>query len=170
MSIYSHFSRSLDTNGDGTGTKNAIGDYSSVSDIFYLQPSATQFMSVARIIIGIRDNGVWSAATYGAIAGGLTNGIVMRKATDTGTSFTLTDTDIPIKNNAQWGYYCYDSTVNSVGSGDTFLLVRWTFERYGASLGLRGELGDRLEIVLNDNFTTLVEHYFIAEGIQHENA
>jgi len=50
--------RYLDTNGDGTGTQNANGDYSGASEIFYIQPGPSEIIRLERmlILVGGRKN------------------------------------------------------------------------------------------------------------------
>ncbi len=62
----------LDTNGDGTGTTNAIGNYSVTADDFYYE--ATRPCDIERMIVCVRDTGAFDAEDYGnGVA--LTNGI-----------------------------------------------------------------------------------------------
>lgn len=159
------FSRYLDTNGIGTGTKNANGDYSTVSDIFYIQPPAGTQYEINRMIVEIEDTAGFQAEEYGNLGAALTNGITVREQNGDGTVIDLTD-GIPIKTNAGWGALCYDVDLKTWGAGDEVLLVRWTFATAGNPLFLNGDSLDRLEVILNDNFTGLVEHYFLVQGIE----
>lgn len=167
------FSRHLDTDGDGTGTKNAIGDYSSSAEIFYIQPSSTQIFRVTRMMVLIRGSkNTFYTDSYGSRTI-LSNGIVVRTQNDSGTLINLTD-DIPILTNGNWGRFCYDSEVYPADTGNTatYLRVRWTFERSGYPIRLVGSNNERLEVVLNDDFSlnsgagnnALLEHYFVVQG------
>ena len=103
----------------------------------------------------------------------LSNGIVVRTQNDSGTLINLTD-DIPILTNGNWGRFCYDSEVYPADTGNTatYLRVRWTFERSGYPIRLVGSNNERLEVVLNDDFSlnsgagnnALLEHYFVVQG------
>lgn len=166
------FSRHLDTDGDGTGTKNAIGDYSSTPEIFYIQPAATQIFRVYRMLVLIRGpKAKFLTDNYGSRIQ-LTNGIIIRTQDDSGTLINLSD-DVPIRTNGNWARMCFDSFIYEAGSGgtDTYLRVRWTFSQAGYPIRLNGANNERLEIVLNDDFTLntsgsdpLVEHYYVAQG------
>ena len=158
-------SRYLDTNGNGTGTTNANGDYSTVSDIFYIQPAAGEVFRISRMIVTVEDTAGMAAADYGNITGNLTNGITVREQNDSGTITDLTG-GIPVKSNAQWARLCYDANVLTWGNGNEFLTVRWTFARTGQEMRLDGDENERLEVVLNDDFTGLVTHYFLVQGYQ----
>jgi len=153
--------RYLDTVGDGSGTKNANGNYSGGATKFLIAPPATdRYFVLHRVLITIEDAQGFDAGDYGAIAGGLTNGVLVNWIKD-GTTHDLTN-GIPIKTNAGWGIQCYDISFQDFGAGNNFLLVRWTFARRGQPLGLA--LGDSLEFVLEDDLTGLVAHYFQVQG------
>ena len=162
--IYQH----LDTNGDGTGIKNAIGDYSGSAETFYFQPAAGKIARITRMIVLIRGpKAQFYTDSYGSV-GELTNGVTVRVQNDSGTLVDLTN-GLPVKTNGNWGHYCFDAEVypSSVGNTDTYLRVRWTFEKAGYPLRLVGDNNERLEVVLNDNFdgvNGLVEHFFHAQG------
>jgi hypothetical protein len=168
--IYQH----LDINGDGTGTKNAIGNYTGSAEIFYFQPDAGKIARITRMIVLIRGPKTsFYTDSYGSV-GELTNGVTVRVQDDSGTTVQLTN-GIPVKTNGNWGHFCFDAEVypSSVGNNDTYLRVRWTFEKAGYPLRLVGDNNERLEVVLNDDFTGggsggLVEHYFHAQGYYEE--
>jgi len=156
-------SRFLDTNGDGSGTKNANGDYSSTADIFYIQPGAEQVFRISRMLVSIEDTNGMSASDYGNITSGLTNGIQVRKQDDSGTISDLTD-GLPVQSNAAWGSFCYDVELKAWSTGNELLVVRWTFTKSGQFIRLNGSNNERLEVVLNDNLTGLIGHYFLVQG------
>jgi hypothetical protein len=161
------FSRYLDTVGDGSGTYNAIGDYGG-GQVFKLAPGADEVMSVARMIVSIRDSGAMSAEKYGFL-NELSTGVTVGVYDNDGLLFLLTDADEPITSNAMWGGYCYDVDLKTFGSGDEFLLVRWTFARFGAPIVLQGAYGQYLGVTLNDDMTGLVEQTFLGQGIYLDN-
>lgn len=162
--------RYLDTVGDGSGTKNAIGNYSGAGqEIFFIQPSVSQVFRIVRMIIfiGGKASSV-KTDSYGSIAA-LTNGVTAR-VQNNGTVIDLTD-GLPVKTNSGWGGLCFDSEIySSTSNTDTFNRVRWTFERSGYPIRLDGSNNEKLEIVLNDDFTdgagpnALTSHYFMVHG------
>jgi hypothetical protein len=143
------FSKHLDTNGDGTGTKNAIGDYSATPEIFYIQPSSTEIIRVWRMMVLVSGpKGRFYTDSYGS-RDMLTNGVQIRAQDDSGTLIDFTD-DVTIKTNGEWGQFCYDAEV------------------YAGN--------ERLEVVLNDDFSLnngtsdpLVEQYFVVQGYFESN-
>ena len=83
-----------------------------------------------------------------------------------------------IKTNGEWGQFCYDAEVyaGSLGNLNTYLRVRWTFANSGYPLRLVGANNERLEVVLNDDFSLnngssdpLVEQYFVVQGYFESN-
>lgn len=166
------FSRHLDTNGDGSGTTNAIGDYSASAETFYCQPSAGSIFRVTRMLILIRaPSAKFYTDNYGS-RDPLANGIVVRKQDDSGTLIDLTNAH-PVQRNGEWGQFCFDAEIYPAGTGnnDSYLRVRWTFEKHGYPIRLVGDNNERIEVVLNDDFTLdtgtsdpLDEHYFVIQG------
>lgn len=157
----SHLYRYLDTNGDGTGTANATGDYSVTADDFYLLAGGGE--QIHRMIVSVRDTGAFDAASYG-------NGLALTNGVSVLVYDKNQDTEIDllggsnIKTNAEWGAQCYDADVKTWGTGDEMLLVRWTFAKAGAPLRLQKD--DKFIVRLNDNFTGLNGHYFQIQGLK----
>lgn len=162
------FSRYADTDGDGSGTKNANGDYSGGEEIFYIQPPADESFYVSRLIVSIEDASGFSAAEYGNLAAALSTGVEVRVQDDAGTIIDLTDA-LPVKTNAGWGALCYDVDLKTWGQGNELLVVRWTFSKSGQFIKLNGDDGERLEIVLNDDLDGLVGHRFLLQGYRVDN-
>ena len=164
MSWFPNFIRFADTNGDGTGDANAIGDYSStVTDFLISHPaSAPTNLFINRLIVHIEDTNNWSADNYGNLSGPLTNGIsILKLDGNLQVSQTVTEAD-PIKSNAHWGKFCYDVNLVSFGSGNDFFQVRWTLAKSGYPARLAP--GESFAVRLNDDFTGLVQHTFNFQG------
>lgn len=156
---FSHF---LDTNGNQTGTIDAIGDYSITPEIFYIQPPVTEVYIMNRLIISIHDTGNFTASIYGAGAI-LPNGVDIQIKRN-GTSLVNLTNGHPVKENGGWGDFCYDVDVSDYTGNDNYTHVRWTFEKAGAPLLLNGAQNDTFEINLSDDFTFLTEHTFVVQG------
>jgi len=155
-------SRYLDTNGDGSGTKNANGDYSSAAEEFYIQPGAGEIYQLSRMIVLIEDTSGFSATEYGNLGSALSNGIHIHAEYDSAaTTIDLTD-DIPIVDNAHWGGLCYDVALKTWGAGNEVLVVRYTFASMGQEIRLTSD--DRFLVGVNDNLTGLVDHHFLVQG------
>jgi len=152
--------RYLDTDGDGSGTKNAIGDYSVTPTDFYIQ-DATANIHLNRMLVTVEDSGAFDAEHYGNGVT-LTNGIKV-SVTDAEDNELIDLTDgLVIHTNADWGRQCYDVDVKTWGTGDEVALVRWTFDRTGHPLIITRN--KKLKVTLNDDLTALVGHFFQVQG------
>ena len=155
--------RFLDTNGDGTGTKNAVGNYSITPETFYIQPPSREEYHINRMLVYVEDTGNFSADNYGALASPLSVGIDVRVADDNGAVYDLTD-GLFVKSNSEWGRHCFDVEYISFGTGNNFMHVRWSFFRAGPPVLIRGDSNERLEVVLNDDLSGLADHRFMVQG------
>lgn len=157
-----YFSRFLDTVGNGSGTKNAIGNYSAVVTDFLISPDIDTKIRLARLIIQIEDVGGFNAAGYGAM-NALTNGITVLHFV-AGELFADYTDGIVIKTNGHWGRYCFDLSITDFGgNNENYVDARWSFFKGGMPLILLP--ADSLTVRLNDNFNALVSHTFIAQGL-----
>ena len=153
--------RYVDTDGDGTGTKNAVGNYASAAETFYIAPPATKVFYIHRLIVTITDAGAPDSGKYGNNIV-LTNGI-LASVTNNSTEIDLCD-GVPVKTNADWGRMCYDMKPDTFGAGNDSVTVRWTFSKSGQPLILAGDRSDQFTITLNDDFSDLIGHYFMIQG------
>lgn len=150
------------TNGDGTGTTNAVGDYSSAATKFTVETQPDQrFLVLRRMVVTIEDVGAPDSGSYGNNIT-LANGVEVNvySADDT-LAYTLTPD--PVLTNANWATYCHDLTDHSFGTGNDTVTVRWTFTKANPD-GITLDVGEYLAIELNDDFTDLVGHYFLVQG------
>lgn len=164
----------LATTGKGatTGHSNAVANYSSTGgtsgESFIIQPSTGVAYRIERMLVHIQDTGAFDSDKYGnGVA--LDNGIAVRVETDTGTVYDLTD-GRPVVSNSQWGRQCYDSRVDTYGTGDESLSARWTFSKGGYPLRLDGDKGERLAVFIQDTCTGLVAHNFYVNGYVEDAA
>lgn len=154
--------RFLDTSGDGTGTKNANGNYSGAVSTFYFQPVAN--CEIHRIMWMVSDTKGMEPEEYGNLGAALTNGfsIEVQNSSDESTIIDITD-GVPIKKNGDWSRIAYDAQL--LGWGNTaneVAAARLTFARAGQPLLLKQSM--RLAIPLNDDLSGLIEHYFMIQG------
>jgi hypothetical protein len=160
-------SRYADIVGDGSGVKNAIGDYSATGlgqTILKLKPPTGGLLKVSRMIVFIRDTGTFDADEYGnGIT--LTNGIEIKLLRDVGGANTvlwdITD-GLPILSNTHWKRLCHDEIHSTYGVGDESITYRYTFSKdsNGSPIILEDANKEELQIIFNDDFSGLVEHYF----------
>lgn len=154
--------RDADTDGDGTGTKNAIGNYAGSPTEFKVTAQPNEYLSIERVLVGLSDAGTFDSGGYGnGLA--LTNGISAYVTDNLGTIvYYLTDEDNPIKTNGDWAHTCYDLTVHAFGSGDQYMAVRWTFARAGQPIELLP--GWSVNFLLEDSMIHLTGQYFQLQG------
>ena len=148
---------------DGSGvTATAVGTLSGVTECFLISADAGR-IDMARMMVTIQDGAGFSVGDYGAIAGGLANGIRIYWQDSSGALVReLTDSVHPVKSNVDWAAYCYDGAAQTFGSGEDYYQARWTFTKAG--LPLRMEKGDRLCVTLHDTLTALSDHHFLFQG------
>jgi len=155
-------SRYLDTAGNGTGTKNAVGNYAGAVEEFYIEPGAGECFNLTRLIVTIEDAGGGTAQEYGNIGAALTNGIEVIVENEDGTTIMDLTDGVPVKSNGDWARLCYDVNWLDKGSGNDYITVRWTFAKSGSDITL--EEGQRLTVQLNDSLVGLITHYFLVQG------
>lgn len=165
-SDFSHIFGYLDTNGDKTGTNNAVGDYSGTPGVFFIQPPPGAVWTIERLIVSI--HGMCGQAGYGG-EDTLANGITMKTTDSEGEMILNLTNGVPIKDEMAWGQLCYDVSyqgwerIPGQGqSGLTWVFARWTFGKSGLPIVLKDQ--QRLVVTLNDDLEHLTEHRFQAQG------
>lgn len=157
-------SRYLDTNGDGTGTKEVLNANATPVE-FYIQPPAGETYILTRMIVSMSDSGTMDSGGYGNNgASPLTNGITVVVERKGSLFYSLTDPDYPVKTNGEWGALCYDVDPRDYGQGDEYINVRWTFAKSGEDVRLNGNKNDRLVVTASDTLSHLVTHKFLVQG------
>ena len=154
----------MDTVGDGSGTTNAIGNYSDIGaglTEFRLKHN-TGVQELRRLLVYIEDSGSLDAALYGN-GQILTNGIRIQLR-NSSAQVLEEYTAFPILSNGDWAGHCHDAVPLSWGTGNQILSIRWTFSKSGQPIYVNGFQGEYLTILLNDDFSGLVKHLFIVQG------
>jgi len=159
----------LTDDGLESGETNAIGDYGTPA---YFYHTAIREEHFYRLMIHIQDSTGMASKDYGNIANGLTNGVRVLVLDDDGTDGGPTLATIlvdvtasavtPIKTNAEWGKWCFDTSYENVGSGDDYLNVRWTFRNSGTEIRLVP--GQHIAVLLADDLQGLIKHNFVLQG------
>ena len=153
----------LSTNGDGTGDIEAIGDYSTTSDIFYIQPASNQVFRIQRMLLSLEDSTGMGWNEYGHIGSGLTSGILFRVQNDSTTVHDLL-AGRPVKTNGEWAENSYDVEILDTTGGNDYFVIGWDFTIAGFPIRLNGAASERLEFVVQDDLTGLVAHRIKVEG------
>ena len=162
MATRKHIFQLLSSNGDGTGTTSAIGNYAVTPLSLTFKQAEKEVVHIHRILIKVQDTGAFDADKYGnGIT--LTNGIRLyhRNSAD---EILEELTAYPVKTSGDWAGQCFDLNHFTFGTGDEIITVRWTFSKSGIPVILKLHEGEYLEIYLNDNFTGLTDHLFKIDG------
>ena len=157
-----HFHQLADTVGDGSGTDDFIGDFTTPEEGLII-PKAGEIIEIHRMIVYIEDVGAggFKAETYGALSA-LSNGVTVKTFVSAGADQITDYTPTPVTNNAQWGAMCFDVDVKTWGAGAEMLLARYTFVRAGEPITLTED--ERIVVGFSDNLTGLVHHQFHFQG------
>ena len=168
------FTRILDTVGDGSGTKNANGDYSSASQDFLIRCPVggvqwdndfgrllrrvtyggprRDILYITRMLVTVQDAANMRAEHYGTLGTALATGITVLHRDSEGATLTDLTDGAAITSNAGWGAFCYDVDIKAWGAGDELLLARWTFAKQGQD----ARAPDALELVQGDSLTVRI--------------
>ena len=161
-------SRPLDTVGDGTGATNANGDFSAFPAPFLIAAPPFIIYEIKVFRWNLRAIGDQPRmAGYGAGVAPLTNGILIRKRDPSTVLLDFTG-GVPIVTNTDWTRL---GTIEEVeldfGPPPLKMLsLVWDIaENLGQPIRLRGDRGESLEVLLADDFTTLVsQQFFTVQG------
>lgn len=161
---FQHLYRYLDTDGDGTGTIDATGDYSDatgtgVEDFYY---EAVKGTTIERMLVSVGDTAGMQSQEYGNIGAALTNGVSVLLYNEHGALYEDLTAGQPVKTNAEWGALCFDVDVKTWGSGNELLVARWTFAKSGLPLHLPA--GAKLVVRVNDKMDGLLSHRYMIQG------
>jgi hypothetical protein len=158
----------MDTAGDGTGTKNLIGNYSATASavtVAYIASAGGGGADLHRLIFSIKDTSGMLAEEYGNASSLLVGYSFEILDADSNSILDLND-GFKIQDNSDFATLCYDVDVKSWGTSPTneMLVARWTFSRAGSPLQL--DPGYRIQTTLNDDFSGLLSHRFMVQGVQ----
>ena len=145
-------------------TYDAIGDYSSTVESFTYTIASGRVAEIERMIVYIEDAGKPPADKYGYNLSLVVGVKVYVRDENDDIVLDLTP-DTAVFTNAQWAALCYDTQLLDWGVGNNTIVVRWTFAKSGAPLWLKGRDGHYLSVELNDDFTGLIHHRFLIQGV-----
>lgn len=164
---WKQFNRFLDTVGDGSGTKNAIGDFSAATQSFIIKPATNQVISIDKLVIFVKGAGRGNAMGYGS-ASLLSTGIELIWERN-GSEFRNFTDEIPIQAHVDWmRHSSVTSFEDTVPEGNVFSM-EWDFrEMSGGPIVLHDSKLDVFGVTLDDDFSgtgvALVEHFFNVHG------
>lgn len=140
----------LDTVGDGSGLIEMAVDGSSVPVDYHITPKSDFVLLLNKLTITVRDFGNFAAEGFAA-GDVLPNGVnigVTRKGI-----FTPFNQEVSIKSNADWAAYAAAHTYDTVGNGDNYLYVEYSFIAEGAPYLLVHD--DKFTVRIQDDLSGL---------------
>lgn len=159
--------RYLDTVGDGSGTKNATGDYSVTPERFLIAPALDEIFLLDHLLIVLEVEATIDNSSFGRFVDPLTNGIYLRvRDKDDAIVIDLTD-GVPLKTTFDFGKYALDAVLHSFGEANDMWVVKWDLLDSGQPLILDGreKYGFSLNAEVNDDFSSdVVTLSFFARG------
>ena len=115
-------------------------------------------MVVSSVVVNVVDTGVIGSGFYG-FETTLTNGIFLKKlSTSGGELIDLTAGEAVIVN-YDWARFCFDFQTTNFKAGKEFTQAKCEM-KYPIEL----TTGQKLGVILNDDFSDLDEHRFYVEG------
>ncbi len=146
---------------DGAGVNFTLA--ASQSDKDYEFRPASGLFAVRRITVYVEDNASIDETEFGAIAGGVTNGFDLVYGAGLTTNFAAKRTLNPevIKTNAELLKLGHSEVwfSNSIVG----VLDFWAVD---AEIIVNGDADEAIRVVLDDNYSTLVDFQIIAKGVE----
>jgi len=154
----------LTSAGNGTGEINLIGNYAAaVTDFYYLAPAGYRYR-VYTVQLCIADASLMNQVDYGAIAGGLTNGLTIWIRLASGVELPLLG-GMSVKTNQHFLNLTRHTMLTQFpGVPQSFVVSFPIWKDHGMPITL--EPGDRFIARLHDDYTPLVSHTFLLRGIR----
>jgi hypothetical protein len=143
---------------------NMAVDGSVTPQIFYTTPAGLPGVKIdiTQIHFHIEDNSKADGSTFGGLPS-LTNGIVVRQKDGKYRNY------MNVKNNGDFGHYTGNIQMDAAatGSGTYNVYVTKDFagqSNHGVVIRLSGDTSDELQVIIQDNLTSLVEMHVTAMG------
>ncbi|MFA6060723.1 MAG: hypothetical protein WC756_21180 [Taibaiella sp.] len=153
----------LTTSGDGLGTYNLNGNYAAAPTDFYYK--ATSQYDIHSLLIVITDGAKFNQPDYGAITGGVTNGVKLFVRPAGSAADIALLSGVAVKQNHEWLSLTHDTNITSFEGLPQTLMVNFNIVTdYGKPITLG--IGDKFIVRLNDDFTGLISHTFGLRGVK----
>lgn len=155
--------RYLSTNGDGTGTTNAIGNYSGAPAYFYISSFNTlKTFYVTDLIFQYSANGSFSQSGY-ANGVALTNGIDIQYWQNDDAIFTVNDSR-KIKTNDGFVHSGFDYQLITFSGAVNSVAAKYSFVNPIILNEYTDGWAGWFTVILNDDFTGLTDQTFYLKG------
>jgi hypothetical protein len=164
-----HVNTFLDTNGDGTGTIDATGDYSGAADDFFYTVPSEAYIQIIGLSVLIRDGAKFELGGYGASALALSNGIEVIIYDAAQDEEVVIAGGLPITTNTDWLGICASAEIVAVtGGGGGGNETAWAVKLHCGTEKhpLILEPGDKMIIRVSDSFIHLDDHKFFIQGVK----
>lgn len=154
----------MDTNGDGTGVKNAVGDYSATpTNFFYTRPAGSEGnLFINSLKIHLQSPVKINAQGYGNNMGPLDNGIILFLEDESQVMTRDFTSGIPIKTNSDWSKYGARTGIEPYSGGDYFFKASFRAVEPTKPVLIPPE--HSIGLTLNDDFSSLISQTFFLEG------
>ena len=144
-------------------TKEMSVDGSATPQVFSVEPLPVQKGDMVRLIVTMTDNVDMDFETFGGLTK-LTNGCVLRVNNGDGSYRNIAN----FKSNGDIQLYSFDADYQTNnGGGVRSFTARMTWggqSKHGVVVRLDGSIGEKLEIVVQDDLTGLLSMNWIAQG------
>lgn len=142
---------------DGTpeGDYDMAQDFSVTEGVFYIQPPPGRAYILSSFITSIEASMIASSDDYANIADGLTNGIDLSVTSDAIPYKSLLPA--PIKNNGDLFSTVGDTSIENF-PGNNIDLLTSKFISVTSQFTLVGSINERLNVVINDDLSSLESH------------
>jgi len=143
-------------------SNNLNVDGSVTTQVFSIRASANVEWDITRIILNMTDATTMDSAKFGGIAGGLTNGIVIRRKN--GVYHNIFNA----KTNGELAVRMFDIIYGDKAPAGVYeIRGRRSFngqDKNGVAVRLTGNDNDELQIIIQDNLTGLTSFTLIGQG------
>jgi len=158
--------RFLDTNGDGTGDFNIVDNYTS-DTTFFIQPPEDEVYILGEAVINVTGTGNFAPDEYGG-SSSLINGLTFALLQG---NEELRISKTRIFNNIDWFKFT-NNVVLEKSQNISCISIHWDLEVVSSGLVLRGNSGDKLSLIVKDDFTGIDSHTFFirAETIDSKHS
>jgi hypothetical protein len=152
----------VSSNGDGTGTVHATGNYSVTPLKLKITPPEGKVYRIHSLMLVVEDNGGFNSGYYGnGIV--VTNGISIKLRDELDNVVSDFTNGEPIKTTGLMAHFFDRLEYINYGTGDEVVRAIINFqESMGDFVELR--YGESLEANFSDNFTGLIHHDLVAQG------
>lgn len=158
------FLQRLTLDGTPTGTWNANSDYSGLPMDFFVKPDDGLVYEITALKVLLTLKPQPNRQDYGDITAGLLNGwnLIFKRGT-----YENTLNCFPLKCNGDFILSNFERTITGFNGAEELSVFSTYFLReFGKPLPIHGDRDEQIIVRVNDNFTGLGVHGFLATGLR----